>query len=140
LFRNGTTNIRSSSILNLRRGKSGYVEIPIDTAESEVLTALKWATPDLAWPSMTGHSDRKLWSKSEKVKFSASESTKYTSNVCALGFESPFARSFVKSVLIKAEGLISKRAYLHLFSDGGFGPDDLIAAVEMLKGTLSEIK
>jgi hypothetical protein len=133
IFRDGETCIRNASILNLRMGKTGYAECPVDSAESEISTALKWATPDLSWPSTTGHSERNLWSKSEKVKFSASEVTKSSSNVFVLGFESPFAKSIVRSVLKKAEGLISKRAYLHLFTDGSFGTDDLVAAVETLK-------
>lgn len=133
LFRDGELCIRNASILNLRMGKTGYAEGPIDSAESEISTALKWATPDLTWPSTTGHSERNLWSKSEKVKFSASEVTKSSSNVFALGFESPFAKSIMRSVLKKAEGLISKRAYLHLFNGEGFGADDLVAAVETLK-------
>ena len=105
---------------------------PLHAGETDVYNSLKWASPNISWhsPLMTPKTSTELWIKDMKEEF-ASDDKRHAA--CAIGFQSPFAKSYLKSIVANAEMLLSRGAYVHRYSGAGFSPDDLSAAIEWLK-------
>lgn len=109
----------------------------ICNTDSNFTNALKWATPSISW-----HGRIKLnYEDYSQLKNGCVESNypveydllEPDQKIYAIGFQSPFAKAYISSVLTGAESIISRNAYLHRFCEKSITCDDLLSALEVLR-------
>lgn len=140
-------NIHTSSSL-IQRSPGSKIEYIVSKAkekdklslgklDANINAALKWATPAMSWPSSVNITlQHNVQPSFGSVDFSFTDDYDQfvdDCKICAIGFQSSFAKAYILSVLANAEQVVSKGAYLHRFHEGSITSDDLVGAVEALQ-------
>ena len=115
--------VHSASLIEATRRGGECTFSAVSASEREIATGLKWAAASFNWPAMVEKQSAALWMSKRGTSSSSSfvpgsgsvegELKQSQASACALGFQSPFAKAYIKSAAQAAEELIKKGAYIH---------------------------